>query len=516
MITHPEVDVCIVGLGAAGGTIASELVAAGRSVVALEAGPLTADDPTTADEVAHVVDRRLLWAEPEVLVLDDGPPMVGPWLARNRGVGGPHAWSGFAYRLHPSDLESWPLTYSDLEPWYERAEEALDVGGVAGEHPFEAPRRAPYPHRPVTRLPGAERLAVAARRLGWHPYHPPGAISLACERCGLCTFYRCHLGAKGSSSRALPALGLEVRAGATATAVVTDPSGRPRAVRYLDAGGAAEQPAKVVVLALNAPYVTRLLWLSGLGNDSDQLGRNLTFHTGSMAWGVYDDVLDIDHAPAQQVGIADLNEGRPAAAGAPFRRGGVMHGGMPAAFTGGPLAFARALDVTVPLPEGIPRYGDALLRFASRAYRRHQAVYVLGEDVAQHDNRVILDPDVRDSKGLPAVRYEYRAHAEDMAQQDHLLAAAVRLLETSGATQVAASAPSRLPGGMHAGHAHGTTRMGDDAATSVADHTGLVHGTDNLFVAGAGLFVTSAGVNPLLTIVALALRASGAIADAAS
>ena len=56
----------------------------------------------------------------------------------------------------------------------------------------------------------------------------------------------------------------------------------------------------------------------------------------------------------------------------------------------------------------------------------------------------------------------------------------------------------------------------DDAASSVADDNGLVHGTDNLFVAGAGLFVTSAGVNPMLTIVALAMRASGTIADASS
>src|SRR3546814_13798294 len=69
---------------------------------------------------------------------------------------------------------------------------------------------------------------------------------------------------------------------------------------------------------------------------------------------------------------------------------------------------------------------------------------------------------------------------------------------------------------MFAGHAHGTTRMGSDPATSVADDTGLVHGTDNIFVAGAGLFVTSAGLNPLLTIVALAMRAVPAIAAAAA
>jgi choline dehydrogenase-like flavoprotein len=69
---------------------------------------------------------------------------------------------------------------------------------------------------------------------------------------------------------------------------------------------------------------------------------------------------------------------------------------------------------------------------------------------------------------------------------------------------------------MVAGHAHGTTRMGTDPATSVADSYGLVHGFDNLFVAGAGLFVTSSSFNPCLTIVALALRAVPAIAAAAA
>lgn len=516
MIVHDPVDVCVVGLGAAGGTIASGVAASGRSVVGLEAGPqLVPDEHFDADEVAHAVDRRLLWDEPEVMVLDDGPPQVGSWLARNRGVGGPFAWSGFAYRMLPSDFDAWPIGYEDVAPWYDQAEGLLDVRGLAGENPYDAPRRGPYPLAPLPRVPGTERLADAARRHGWHPYHPPAAIGPACDRCGLCTFYGCHRGAKGGSLRHLAGPSLEVRAGTTAVEVA-DGAGGHRVVRYLDASGAAhEQPARVVVLALNAPYVARLMLLSGLGSDNDQVGRHLTFHTGSMAWGVYDDALDVDRAPAQQVGVADLNEGRPAEAGAPFRRGGVLHGGLPAAFTGGPLAFARALDVTVPLPEGVPRYGDGLLRFASHAYRRHQAIYTLGEDLAQPDNRVELDPEVRDGHGLPAVRYVYRPHPEDRAQQAHLVEAAVGLLRTSGARQVVALPPSSLPGGIFAGHAHGTTRMGTDPDSSVADDRGLVHGTDDLFVSGAGLFVTSAGVNPLLTIVALALRAVPAIADAA-
>jgi gluconate 2-dehydrogenase alpha chain len=552
VIVHDRTDVCVVGLGAAGGVIAGGLVRLGLRVVALEAGPdidpRTTELRFTDDEVAHIVDRALLWSEPEVMVFDDGPERVGCWLARNIGVGGPHVWSGFAYRFHPSDFRpatgagipagtsvcDWPLTYGDLEPWYERAERLMDVAGAAGENPFEAPRRRPYPRPPRAGSTASRLLFEAARARGWHPYRPPAAILArdaglrrACNHCGHCTFYGCHRNSKFSTlvtvlHEARASRLLSVRSGCVVTQVACDHAGRPRSVRYVDpTGDAHDQPARVIVLALNAPYVARMLLLSrseahptGLGNASDQVGRHLTFHTGAFAYGLYDEPVHSDRGPAQHVGIDDFNESRPADAGATFQRGGIIHGGMPAAFTGGPLAFARALDVAIPLPTGVPGYGDALLRFAADAYSRHQAVYVLGEDLPQHGNRVTLDPVVRDSIGLPALRIIYRVHEQDVDQQRFLLSKAAELLVDSGARDVVTS-PSRIPGGIFAGHAHGTTRMGSDPAETVADDSGLVHGTDNLFVAGAGLFVTAAGLNPALTIVALALRSVPTIAAAA-
>lgn len=550
MITHDPVDAVVVGAGLSGSLVAAGLVARGRRVVVLEPGPTA--PALDGDEVGHVVDRRLLHDEPEVLALAGGPPQVGTFLARNRGVGGPLAWSGFAYRFHPSDFRvastagvpdgssvaDWPIAYDDLAPWYDRAERLLGVGGTRGENPYEAPHPGPYPEPPVARSEGSDRLAAAAEQLGWHPYHPPAAVLTgpaphaggdaageprgACTRCGLCTYYGCPTGAKASVGVTAARHGLhgaEIRSGCTAVEVVADPGGRPTAVRYVDASGdPAEQPASTIVLALNAPYAARLLLLSrsaahprGLGNAADQVGRHLTFHTGSLAYGVYDEVLRSDRNPAQQVGVDDHNEARPRAAGATFRRGGVLHAGVSAAFTGGPLAFAAGLDRSIPLPDGVPRHGDGLLRFAAHAYPRHQAVFILGEDLPRPDNRVTLDPEVRDSLGLPALRLTYDPHPEDLDQQRYLVDRAVELLRASGAGVVAGE-PSFVPGGMLAGHAHGTTRMGTDPAGSVTDPFGLVHGTDNLFVVGAGGFVTAAGLNPALTIAALALRSVDRIA----
>jgi len=555
VITHDRVDVCVVGLGASGGTIASALAHEGLSVVGIEAGP--DHDPAdsasafTSDEVAAIADRRYMWSEPEVLVYDGGPPLVFNWLPRNIGVGGPLHWSGFSYRYHPSDFRiasdqgipegssvaDWPISYDELDPFYEQAEALLNVAGAWHQHPYDPPRRADFPLPPVPLTGRAELLAGAARALGWHPYQQPAAVRTravpgtdlhACNNCGHCTFFACPRNAKGSTLvSVLPAAratgNLDVRAECIATLVTVDENGRPDGVRYLDAGGEAhEQPAGTIVLALNAPYVARLMLMSssphhpqGLGNEADQVGRHATFHSSTMAYGVFDDVLlHAERGPQVQIGVDDFNEHRPWDAGAPFRRGGVLNGGMPAAFAGGPISFASALGDWVPLPDGVPAYGDAYLRFAAHAYPRHVAVFGLGEDLPRAENRVTLDPDVRDSAGLPAIRITFTPHDEDRASAQYLLDRSMEWLNAAGASTVLGAVPP-IPGGIRAGHAHGTTRMGTSADSSVANDAGLVHGFDNLFVAGAGLFVTSAGYNPCLTIVALALRAVGTIADAA-
>jgi gluconate 2-dehydrogenase alpha chain len=555
VIEHAPVDLCVIGLGAAGGTIASEAAHAGLSVVGLEAGP--DHDPTRAaeefdtDEVTHVVDLKLQWAEPEMLIFEDGPPIPFPWLARNIGVGGPHHWSGFSFRFHPSDFRvasecgvpdgssvaDWPISYDDLEPFYEATEVMFEVS-AGTTHPWEPERHAPFPQPPLPDSGRARMLTDAAIRLGWNPYRPPagvltraepGGLRQACNLCGHCTHFGCTRNAKASTLvTVLPAARatghLEVRANSRATEVLVDDTGRPRAVQYIETDGEEHvQPAKVIVLATNAPYVAKLMLQSrsdhhphGLGNQHDQVGRHATFHTSMYAYGVFDDLLlHAERGPALHVAIDDFSEGRPHAAGASFRRGAQLTGGMPATFAGGPLSFALALGDWLPLPDGVPSYGDGLLEFAAHAFPRHMAVFCLGEDLPRAENRVTLDPDLVDGSDRPALRIEYAHHPEDRAQIAYMLERAEQWLREAGADTVVSAAPP-IPGGIRAGHAHGTTRMGTDPERSVTDDMGRVHGFDNLFSAGAGTFVTSAAFNPCLTIVALALRSAPAIIAAAS
>lgn len=540
-----ECDVCVVGLGAAGGIIASELARAGLRVVGLEAGP--ARVPPGTDEVEFHIQRKLMWHEPETLVVDGGPPLRGTWLSRNLGVGGPLHWSCITYRFHPSDfrvrsesgvpagtsVEDWPLSYDDLEPYYDRAEAAIGIAGQAELMPFAGPRRRPYPLPPVPQSRAALVFAAAARRLGYHPYPTPAAIATVprggrdgCNLCGRCGHYDCFRAAKGNTRDALlPAAlatgRLEVRAGCRAERVTVDPrTGLARGVRYRTADGErCEVQARTIVLANGAAYQARLLLLSrsrahphGLANSSGLVGKNLMFHTNVLAYGLLDEPVYADRGPQTAAAFDDLNEDRPRRRhGASFVRGAAVVGGLPLPFVGGPLAFAHALGRLAPTPPGVPTWGTGFRDFLAHAYSRHFAVFALCEDLPMEENRLELDPTIRLGDGGPGLRIHYRYHPNTRAMEAFMLERIGEVLRAAGARDVVAYQP-RLPGGMFAGHIMGTTRMGNDPQTSVADPDGRAHDVPNLFLPGSGLFVTSAGLNPTGTIFALAYRTAEAIA----
>ncbi len=556
MRKHRRTDVCVVGLGASGGVIAAELANAGLEVVGLEAGPHLKRERFEAhseahDEFAHVRLGRLRWMQPEVLVYNGGPPMVFPLIARNIGVGGPLHWSCFSYRFHESDfmvrsasgapagssVADWPIRYADLEPYYDRAEYAFGVSGAAGSNPFEAPRRRPYPMAALETLPAGKLFAEASSSLGYHAYPIPAAITTRsgyggkafrreCNYCGKCTHYGCEQHATGTTlvatvPDALKTGRLEVRAESVVLRISTDSRGRVTGVVYLDAAGKPhEQPARVVVACNNAAYVARLLLLSktdryprGLANRSGLVGRNLMFHASVIGYGTFDRPLHAEVGPQAAVAFDDLNEDRPRNRhDQSFIRGGLVNGGLPLAFTGGPLAWATALGTVAPLPPGVPSWGKGFKDFVARNYTRHMAVSTLAEDLPVESNRIELDPKVTDRWGLPVPRIVYDDHPNTIAMQRFQERVVERLLREAGARQVVTSIPA-IPAGAAAGHVMGTTRMGEDPKLSVADSFGRAHDHPNLFIGGSSLFVTSAGVNPTLTIFALAYRTAERIAS---
>src|SRR5262249_62411297 len=170
-----------------------------------------------------------------------------------------------------STLVDWPLSYDDLEPFYDAVEYAIGVAGVAGNldgapqahgNVYEGRRSRAYPMGPLRPTGWSSLLSGAAERLGWHPFAAPSNINSepyderpSCTFCGFCMHNVCHCDAKGATHlnvipRAEATGLLRVETGARALRIAVGGDGLARGVRYLDAAGAERfAEAKAVLLA---------------------------------------------------------------------------------------------------------------------------------------------------------------------------------------------------------------------------------------------------------------------------
>jgi gluconate 2-dehydrogenase alpha chain len=292
------VDVAVIGLGAAGGVAVLPLARAGLKVAGIEAGTWMRPKDFRADEIYNNVRRQVTSvpkAQREIPTIRENPSETARQAAQHpmmNAVGGTsiHYWAQ-SWRLKPWDfqarteivrrygvgalpkrstLEDWPLTYQDLEPYYDTVEWELGVSGKAGNlqgkidprgNIFEGPRRREYPMPPLRSTEFFDHMAETARRLGWHPFHPPAAINSQsrdhrpeCAYHGYCSAGGCHVQAKSSTAvttipAALKTKNLTVFDLAHVTRIDADTNGRVIGVNYLRNGEEFFQPAKVILLA---------------------------------------------------------------------------------------------------------------------------------------------------------------------------------------------------------------------------------------------------------------------------
>lgn len=548
-------DAVVIGSGAGGATMADALTAAGWSVVVLEKGrnhlidpepPYALRDEFSSDELKMAV-RHFLGAdplhEPRSFRRSEGDGErihVGEVnnLPSTVGGGAIHAdakcprFREEDFRLHSTlgpvegaAVEDWPLDYAELEPCYAEAERLIGVAGDAGANPLATKRSGPYPMPPGPPMYGALLSTEAAARLGYHPYPAPTAANSipydgrpACNNCGFCGGYPCPIHAKGgavaSLRRALLTGRCRLLAECTATEIVLDRGGRrARAVRYLDAAGAQREiSARTVVLAAGAFETPRLLLRCGVGNSSGLVGRFLTYHFQTFAIGIFPQRLHPHRGRAVTHHHDDFvvpSAGARAAAreaGLPYLLGGTVEHG----------AGTGPIEEALRYPPG-PQH-PALMR-SSPMRERMWVLTMQGEDLPQATNRVDLDPGLRDGHGLPAGRVTYSPHPHEIAASRYYAPLMEEILREAGAERTFAStsppldeAAARIMGPAPTSrHVMGTCRMGPDPRTSVVDAFGRFHDVENLVCADASVFVTSAGFNPMLTIVALAVRAAGAL-----
>jgi len=540
----PMVDAVIVGAGAGGPIVAQELVRAGWRVVLLERGKWNTPWDCLKDDLHNQRNPNLGnpfgpedEGNPRVVVGLDGKatvtaPYEGPYSNNAACVGGGTlSYGAMAWRFTPTDfrmasqygtpegstLADWPITYDELEPYYEKAEWELGVSGDDSNNPFKGPRKKPLPMPPVSPQGREfEILDKAARKIGLHPFHIPMLRNSvpyngrpACMRCRWCVGFACEVDAKnGTQNTVIPvALKtglLELRTECMTKEVMVDEHGRASGVRYFDREGHTwEQPARVVVVSGGAIESARLLLNSatktfpnGLGNRYDWVGRNLQGHTYTGAWGMFDEIVYDDIGPGATIAISDFNHGNPG-----MRGGGALCN----EFIRLPYQFVGAR------PPEVPRWGQAYKDWVRQAYRRTISVMGPTQEMPVFDSRIQLDPQVRDKYGIPVARISGPRHPHTLEISKVQAKHAEDWLKAAGATKTWLKlAGQGTSGGQHQA---GTCRMGNDPKTSVVDRDCRVHDLENVYVVDASVNVTNGGFNPVLTIMANAYRVGEKIAQ---
>ncbi|MBI4445738.1 MAG: GMC family oxidoreductase [Acidobacteria bacterium] len=507
-----KVNVCIVGAGAGGATVAMLAAEAGLSVVVLDAGPRW----DYAKDYVHepgIMPRKFRWDMP--IILEGDPDWVQPQAAighNSYGVGGGmNHWGGKAYRLHPSDLTTktrdgvgldWPISFQELSAYYDRAESLLGVAGNHNNLGPTCPSRNPFPmqaHRPpywgsVT-ASAFKKLGLSTGNCGgWAINSTPYQGRVRCNYCGFCQ-HGCPIGAKANSlitqiPRAERA-GAEIRPRCFAFEIMTDSLGRAKSVRYFDANDKEdEQPADLVVVAGFAVETPRLLLNSksavfpdGLANKNGQVGRYLNTRTAVWIQAVLGEPV---HA-YRGVGGVETHDFIDTHPQHDFVRG----------FTIGLTGINNTF---------LEDFANARGRLWGKELKEHMADFVYtigglatGECIPDENNRVVLDPGVKDRFGIPVARMIARYTDNDKKVRDLAIKKCYELLDAAGAkkTYILRSVSVGV---------HGSCRMGSDVGNSVVNAYSQTHEVANLFIADSSVMTTGGSGPVTMTTVALAIR----------
>ena len=513
-------DVLIIGAGASGAAMAWSLADTKMRIVCLEQGGWMkpGDYPSTGrDWEARAMgdyspspNRR---ARPEDYPInDDASPIK---VVNFNGVGGGTVmYTAHWPRLHPSDFrtksldgvgEDWPVSYDQLAPFYALNDRMMGVSGLEGDPAYPPGKTSPMKPLPLGR--SGALWAKAFNQLGWHWWPSDATIATeeyegraACMNLGHCT-PGCALGAKASTDITYWPLairqGVELRTHCRVKRIVTGEDGMATGVEYYDAENKLRfQAAHVVVLAANGIGTPRILLNSasaqhpnGLANSSDQVGRNLMFHPYIQVYGYVEQEVDGNRGPPLNLWSHEFYETDPAR---DFKRGYMFQISRGI----GAVAEAIASHETGRLPWGADHHAT----YRKLVYHRLNLSVVV-DDLPEAHNRVMLDPVLTDSHGIPAPKVEYRMGENSLRMIDHGVANAKKVLNLLGAQDIAVQNPI-LYGGWHN---LGTARMGADPRTSVVNEWGRTHDVKNLFIIDGSLFASAGAVNPTSTIQALAL-----------
>jgi choline dehydrogenase-like flavoprotein len=513
------VDVLIIGAGASGAAMAWSLAETKMRIVCMDQGgwmnpaeyPATGRDWEARAYGDFSPSPNVRSRREDYPINEDNSPIK---VVNFNGIGGSTVfYTAHFPRLHPSDFrvrsldgvaDDWPIDFETLEPFFDENDRIMGVSGLAGD-PGTPGRNPPMPPLPLGR--SGTIMGRAMNKLGWHWWPSDTTVATTdydgrakCINLGHCT-PACAQGAKASTDitywpSAIRA-GVEVWPHCRVREITLNEHGMAKGVVYYDEKGVERfQAAEVVVLACNGIGTPRLMLNSvsgrfpnGIANSSDQVGRNLMFHPFAQVYGYMEDKTDSNRAPptclwSKEFYETDLSRG--------FVRGYALQ------FNRGVGTVAEAVSSNA---NGLVPWGAAHHDTFRRLNGHRAGVSIICEDLPEAHNRVTLDPDLKDSDGIPAPKIDYTLSDNSIRMLDHGIARAKEILAAANARDVCTVHPFPYSGW----HLLGTARMGNDPERSVVNGWGRSHDVKNLFIIDGSVFVTSGGVNPTSTIQAIAL-----------
>ena len=500
-------DVCIVGSGAAGGTLAAHLARQGVHVAVIEGGPKV-NTRTAFNTHAMPYDfpnRHIPTMRPGVEGFDS---------ERSRGLGGKTMlWNAVAFRLSHRDFkgrsidgagEDWPIDYPDLAPYYARIEREVGVCGNL-DHLEDLPDGIflpPVPLKCSDRIVqrGAAKLGIRVIPVRKSTRSIASPTRPACHFCGNC-MAGCDVVAKYNSYdvHMIPALKtgrLELLPNSVVREVMVSNQNRATGVRYIDRTTHAEGEvrARTVVVACACAQSVALLLMSksrlypdGLANSSGELGRNFIPHFTS---GVQCFLKDLAGKPT-------TND-----------EGFLDHAYVPSFMHTRKRDYARTFGIqfnyqnrrSVGWARTIAGFGKAYKDAVRQRYPAFLTFSPYGEMLPNKDSFIDLDNDRRDLFGLPMARRHVSWSENDKKIFADMNRWSVEILTSSGAEIHSVAEHPQT------NHELGGCRMGSDPRRSVVNADCRTHDVPNLYVVDGSVFPSASEKNPTHTIMALAAR----------
>jgi choline dehydrogenase-like flavoprotein len=579
----PEVDLMttydaiVIGSGAAGGMAAHVLTSRGMKVLMLEAGkkvevdkelksvewpydhPRRGDMPPghhalslneyTIRQPPYAADSKFPkvysyvqgWGGADysknIVVDEKDHPYTGTnyaWV-RARCLGGKtNIWGRLALRLSDYDFkgkthdgygEDWPISYKDIEPYYDRVDQYLGISGVKENLPylpdslFQRPTRLASAEvtlrtslKKMNRVLTPYRAGVTTDGLKHNKYRSRCFGRGACNRrVGGCDIHAAFDSPTGLIYPAMDTGHLTLRTNSIAREILVDnKTGKAKGVSFIDSdtGRTYDALGKVVIVAASTLESARLLLLSkssahpnGIANSSSHVGHNFCEHV--MGPGVTGLVKERVGKPKT------IDDGRPGGFYVPrFRNIAETNPNFIRAYgfegsAGSQMFPGNSTDT--------PGFGAGY----KKAVRDFSGAFIsmggFGEVLARYENHVDLDPVRKDKWGIPVTRFNYKFGDNEKKMCEDMANAAQEMFETAGFEIVNVDRKVLTEGWSI--HELGTARMGADKKTSVLNQFQQSHDVKNLFVVDGSSHVSASCQNPTWTIMALAWRSCEYLAD---